>query len=158
MQILLAITDSPSAEKVVKSVAERSWPAGTSFKILSVLEPVCASSEDMTITEFVHSAGEIYERRKEAAERLCQNSCEKIEAKQPQAIVGYEIQEGAPWAEIVKAASNWPADAIFIGAHDQDIPKRHGSVGQAVLEHAPCAVTVVSSSGQTEAAELAHHG
>ena len=55
------------------------------------------------------------------------------------------LQVGAPGAEIVKAAREWPADLIVIGSHGRSGMQRAllGSVAEAVMRHAPCPVLVV---------------
>ncbi len=145
MKIILAIDDSPTSDKVVDSVLERDWPANTEFKIITVLEPVCVSFKDVTISEFSHTAAEIYEQRKNDAGHLCEKVCKKIESTFPQTSTVYQIKDGAPWAEIVKEAEAWSADSILVGSHGKDIcpTNRPGSVGRAVVEHSPCSVTVI---------------
>lgn len=52
---------------------------------------------------------------------------------------------GKPASEIVKTATQWPADLIVIGSHGRSGVSRmlEGSVAEEVMRHAPCAVLVV---------------
>lgn len=55
------------------------------------------------------------------------------------------LVEGAPAAEIVKAALEWPADLVVIGSHGRGGLQRAilGSVAKAGMRRAPCPVLVV---------------
>jgi nucleotide-binding universal stress UspA family protein len=64
MKIIIAVDDSPSSSELIRSVISRKWPADTNFKILTVLEPSCVSYADMSISEYAHTAAEIYAKRK----------------------------------------------------------------------------------------------
>jgi nucleotide-binding universal stress UspA family protein len=55
------------------------------------------------------------------------------------------LRLGKPGQEIVKAASEWPADLVVIGSHGRTGLSRlvMGSVAEHVMRHAPCPVLVV---------------
>jgi nucleotide-binding universal stress UspA family protein len=55
------------------------------------------------------------------------------------------VRTGAPAAEIVKAAAEWPADLVVVGSHGRSAISRAllGNVAEAVTRHAPCPVLVV---------------
>lgn len=53
------------------------------------------------------------------------------------------IDEGTPYAEIVKRAESWRADIIVVGSHGRSgLARVFGSVAQRVVRHADCAVLV----------------
>ena len=64
-------------------------------------------------------------------------------ALQPTALVFMRV--GAPGHEVVKVAREWPADLIVMGSHGRGFVPRVllGSVAEAVLRHAPCALLIV---------------
>lgn len=61
-----------------------------------------------------------------------------------EATLGFVVA-GSPADEIVKAATQWPADLIVIGSHGRGGLERVllGIVAEAVTRHAPCPVLVV---------------
>jgi nucleotide-binding universal stress UspA family protein len=58
-----------------------------------------------------------------------------------------EVRLGAPAAEIVSAAREWPADVVVVGSRGRTRIARLllGSVARGVLQSAPCSVLVVPS-------------
>lgn len=148
MKIIIAVDDSPSSGELIRSVMGRKWPADVNFKILTVLEPTCVSYADLSVSEYAHTASEIYTKRKAAARHHCEAMRHKLEEAVSSASVHFEVREGAPWAEIVSAAVEWSADKILIGAHSKDVCPHNmiGSVSRTVANHAPCSVEVVSTA------------
>lgn len=147
MKIIIAVDDSPSSSELVRTITSRKWPQDVNFKILTVLEPSCVSYADLSISEYAHTAAEIYAKRKAAARHHCEAIRHKLEEAIATASIHYEVREGAPWAEIVTAAVEWSADKIMIGVHSKDVCPHNmlGSVSRAVVNHSPCSVEVVST-------------
>jgi nucleotide-binding universal stress UspA family protein len=58
-----------------------------------------------------------------------------------------EVRLGAPAAEIVSVAPDWPADVVVVGSRGRTRIARLllGSVARGVLQSAPCSVLVVPS-------------
>jgi nucleotide-binding universal stress UspA family protein len=148
MKIIIAVDDSPSSSELVRTITSRKWPQDVNFKILTVLEPSCVSYADLSISEYAHTAAELYTKRKAAARHHCEAIRHKLEEAIGSASVHYEVREGAPWAEIVTAAVEWSADKIMIGVHSRDVCPHNmlGSVSRAVVNHSPCSVEVVSTA------------
>ena len=57
------------------------------------------------------------------------------------------VQVGKPASEILKAATEWPADVIVIGSHGRGGVQRAllGSVAEAVMRRSPCPVLVIKA-------------
>ena len=148
MKIIIAVDDSPSSSELVSTITSRKWPQDVNFKILTVLEPSCVSYADLSISEYAHTAAELYTKRKAAARHHCEAIRHKLEEAIATASIHYEVREGAPWAEIVTAAVEWSADKIMIGVHSKDVCPHNmlGSVSRAVVNHSPCSVEVVSTA------------
>jgi len=150
MRILIAIDDSPYSALVVDSIISRSWPAGSIFKIVTVLEPLDPSSGKEIYKEFSDTLAAISRRRKSAALKNCKKVCERIESAVKGAQVECAILEGAPRKEIVNLAVEWCADRIMMGAHSSDVCPHNllGSVSRGVANHAPCTVEIIRSAAQ----------
>jgi nucleotide-binding universal stress UspA family protein len=144
MKVMIAIDDSPYSKDVVDSIVRRAWPERTKFKILTVLEPLCVSCNDSG-ADFSDSLSDVYRRRRQVAERLCEKIAHKIISAVPTANVDYEIREGLPRTEIINAAVEWAADRILVGAHGRDVCPRNllGSVSRAIAKQAACSVEIV---------------
>lgn len=59
------------------------------------------------------------------------------------------LENGAPAAEIVKTAKEWPADIVVMGGHGRAGMERVllGSVAETVVRQAPCPVLIVRVQG-----------
>jgi nucleotide-binding universal stress UspA family protein len=145
MKVIIAIDDSPYGARVVDSVVDRRWPLDVDFKILTVLEPLCACGDDDVLADFSDTLSAIQERRRRAAQRFGERVRHQIESTVLGARVHCEIREGLPRTEIINAAVDWNADRILVGAHGRDVCPHNmlGSVSRAVVNHAPCTVEIV---------------
>ena len=149
MKVLVATDGTEYSLAAARSIAERPWPVGTVFKILSVEELV-----SMPVPVEVSSLAAIYPaslleelmitaraRAAEAAE-----STRKILA-----LAGLTILEqnqnptGDPRRIILDTAETWPSDLIALGSHGRHGLDRilMGSVAESVAVHAHCSVVVV---------------
>lgn len=146
MKVVVAIDDSPHSQHLINTIIHRHWPADIEFKLLAVLEVPAA--DDNEWRNLMLQAGD---RRKENAEELCKQARARITEKVPQSHVHIEIREGDPRSEIVRAASDWFADKIILGAHSKEICPHNlmGSVSRGVVAHAPCSVEVVRTKHRT---------
>jgi nucleotide-binding universal stress UspA family protein len=149
MKILVATDGSEYSLAAARSLAERPWPVGTVFKILSVEELV-----PMPIPVEVSSLAAIYPaslleelmttaraRAVEAAE-----GTRKILVLAGQTVLEQEQNPaGDPRRIILDTAETWPADIIALGSHGRHGLDRilMGSVAESVAVHAHCSVVVV---------------
>jgi nucleotide-binding universal stress UspA family protein len=141
MRNIVAIDDSPYSAQVVAAIAARRWPAGSEFKVLSVVEPL----EALEIAEEDDIESATHRNRRKAAERMCAEARQMLQTAVPDAIIHFEVREGRPVLQIIGAAVDWSADRILIGAHGRDVCPHNllGSVSRAVAHEAPCTVEVV---------------
>jgi len=148
MKILLAIDDSPYSAAAVEEVAARSWPSGTTVRLLSAVDvtPI--------VTEPVFVAGlDIETMRNEIAGRYKAVMSSAAASLQKKGItVEMVVRDGDPRSVIVDEANDWPADLIVVGSHGYSGVKRWllGSVAQSVVSHAPCSVEVVRKRTKEE--------
>lgn len=142
MKILLAVDGSSPSQAAIDAVAHRPWPAATTVRILSVIQPYTPPA-----TEFVLAGAtleEIRERQTTEADGLTKHAGEQIAAS-GRLSAETAIREGDPRTAIVDAADEWQADLIVVGSHGRTGLKRLmlGSVAQSVVAHAHCSVEVV---------------
>ena len=148
MRVICAIDDSPYSQEVVEVLTAREWPEDCEIKLLTVLEPVELEGNG----EFLELRSEIQDKRKDAAKNMLEKARSKISGSET-INVHFEIREGCPKEEILKAAVEWSADKILLGAHGHGICPRHilGSISRTVAAHAPCTVEIVRSSSRAKA-------
>jgi nucleotide-binding universal stress UspA family protein len=143
MKVVIALDDSPYSAHVLDVVCRRHWPEDVEFKILHVLAPIDLGS--WADEEMPQIQSEIKQRRMKHAEKFCADARHKMEKRIPDARVHFEIRQGSPKSEILKAATDWESSRILIGAHGHNVCPHNlmGSVSRAVAEQAPCSVEIV---------------
>jgi nucleotide-binding universal stress UspA family protein len=149
MKILLAVDDSQYSAAAAEAVAARPWPAGTTVRVLSVVEDVSPPA-----AELWYGAGDMLERARQEmqtrAKRLTDGVAELLRAcgLAAETAVGH----GDARSRIVDEAKAWDSDLIVVGSHGHTGLKRLllGSVAQSVVGHAPCSVEVVREKRQDE--------
>jgi nucleotide-binding universal stress UspA family protein len=147
MKILLAVDGSPCSDAAVLEVANRSWPAGSELKILTVIHTNVPAIPEPTLGGYAAHFQALEEDRKHAPERVAAAARMVEEKKAADLTITTEIVEGSPKELIVEAAEKWGADLVVLGCHGFGPVKRFllGSVSQAVALHAPCSVQIVRS-------------
>lgn len=134
IKILLATDGSQHSIAAARAVAEQSWPEGAEVKVLSMVNPLVYSLEEVGLydgggTERAHRA------IGDAAQILARAGV-KTEA---------EVIAGRPDRRIAREAEEWGADLIVVGTEDRRGLRRliAGSVSEAVASRAHCSVKVV---------------
>jgi nucleotide-binding universal stress UspA family protein len=134
MRVLLATDGSEHSEEAIRAVAERPWPNHTEVKVMSMVNPVAYSLEELGLykggqTERAHRA------INEAA-RVLTGAGLRVSA---------EVVAGRPARRIVRAAREMSADLIVVGTEDRGGLNRllRGSVSEDVARDAHCSVSIV---------------
>ncbi|HEU4596523.1 MAG TPA: universal stress protein [Pyrinomonadaceae bacterium] len=134
MKILLATDGSEHSVAAARAVAGRPWPEGIEVKVMSMVNPLVYSMEEIGLYE-----GGGTERAHKAigdAAGILKNAGAKITG---------EVIAGRPVKRILDEAREWGADLIVVGSRDRRGLKRliSGSVSEAVASRADCSVEVV---------------
>ncbi len=139
MKILLAVDNSSHSRDALQSVRTQFSPRDTEVRVLHVLQPVSLSAPPQMSPAY---APELREEGVQAR-ILTSGMAEELRA------AGFRaesvVQIGDVREEIVRAASEWPANLIVVGSHGTG-RLRHlllGSVAEFVARHAPCSVEIV---------------
>ena len=137
LRILAALDGSPDSNKVVDELIERHWHTGVKVDLVSVLD------EKLKSTWIGRSDLQIIDTVEESIEALHKSTLAKFTAKSISA--DFHILEGEPKSTLLKLASQWNSDAIFIGARGLDHGNRMylGTVASAVCSRAHCTLEVV---------------
>jgi nucleotide-binding universal stress UspA family protein len=134
MRILLATEGSDVSFTASQAVAETIWPADTEIKVVSVVNPMMYSLEEI---------GFFRTKRTDRAHRAIGETMNVLK-RTPFQISG-EVIAGRTARRIIDRAKNWHADLIVVGAHQRRGLKRLllGSTSVAVANGAHCSVRVI---------------
>ncbi|MBZ5605932.1 MAG: universal stress protein [Acidobacteriia bacterium] len=140
MKILLAIDASPESAVVAEQIAARPWPSGSTFAVLSVVEPSHLWTTSEVAMEFARRADE-----------AVKNAVTQLQSKGWK--VDGSVLSGDPKGTILNAAKG--ADFICVGSHRSSLTRfLAGSVGTAVLRYAPCSVGVIRGKAPAGAMKI----
>jgi nucleotide-binding universal stress UspA family protein len=154
MKILVATDGSEFSLAAARSIANRPWPEGTVFQVLSVQElvvfdtsmagyPLSAIYPARLLEELMTDARARTVAAEESIRQILSPAGLKILEPQPGQI-------GDPRTIILDTAQVWPADLIVLGSHGRTGLDRMlmGSVSEAVAIHAHCSVEVIRTQAQ----------
>src|SRR5918999_5429909 len=129
MKVLLAIDGSAVSDHAIDEVARRPWPAGSTVRILSVIQPYAPPATEIVLA--AATINDIRAQQAEAADRLTKTAGARIAASG--LTVETAVSEGDARTAIVDAADDWKADLIVVGSHGRTGLKRLvlGSVAQS---------------------------
>jgi nucleotide-binding universal stress UspA family protein len=141
MKILLATDGFPHSQVAVDEVVRRSWPSGSTIRVMSVIQPYTPPA-----TEFVLAGAtleDISQQQVSSAEQITRRAADAL--KETGLSIETAVREGDPRSVIVDEADEWGADLIVVGSHGRTGLTRWllGSVAQAIVGHASCSVEVV---------------
>ena len=134
MRILLATDGSDVSLAASQAVAKMNWPADTEVKIVSVINPIMYSLEEI---------GLVRDKRTERAHRAIGQAMSAL--KHTSLKVSGEVIAGTIVRQIIDRARRWNADLIVLGTHERRGLKRLllGSTSTSVANRAQSSVRVV---------------
>lgn len=136
-KILIAVDAEPIAAHAADVGAALARALGAEVALIHIVESPMGYAEASGVP-----AGELIARSKEGGSQLLAEFRQQVSA--PSGALDF-LRVGRPGVEIVKAATEWPADVVVIGSHGRGGVERTllGSVAETVVRHAPCPVLVV---------------
>lgn len=150
MKLLLAVDSITTLDILLDEMMTRSWPSGTEARVLSIVEDGEVPLE--TWREEGYGAAAVRQEMRRRGEQITALAIERLrEIGIPAEVV---IMRGNPEFLISFAARQWPADEIFIRAHNRTDFRNWmlGSVAKSVVDSAPCSVEVVRAAGEEHSA------
>jgi nucleotide-binding universal stress UspA family protein len=129
-RVLFATDGSEISTAAAQALAERPWPEGSEFKVLSVEEPWAIRPSRV--------------KHDEQAQEAVRSTERVLASAGLQATLAVVLSGNAKEA-ILEEAQKWDADLIVVGSHGRRGVKRFllGSVSEAVAMNAHCSVVVV---------------
>lgn len=145
MRILLAHDGSPGAAHAAELARSIRWPADSSVRVVSVLEPTLVA-----LNAWAGTAGAYRPEVDEAITAYLNDELAAVvnELSGPDRSVEGALLRGRPGTAIVDEAKAFEADLVVIGSrgHGSIASLVLGSVSAEVVDHAPCPVLVARRS------------
>ena len=134
MRILLATDGSDVSLAASQAVAETKWPEDTEVKIVSVIDPIIYSLEEIAL---------LRDKRTERAHRAIGQAMSVL--KHTSVKLSGEVIAGTIVRQIIDRARSWNADLIVLGTNERRGIKRLllGSISTSVANRAQCSVRVI---------------
>jgi nucleotide-binding universal stress UspA family protein len=136
-RVLLATDGSVASITASQAIAEMSWPENTEVRVVSAVNPMIYSLEELGVTGGTGT---------DQAHRAIGNAIRVLSAAPLK--ISAEIIAGRAARQIIERARHWEADLIVLGTNERRGLSRwlFGSTSAAVAKRAHCSVRVVRST------------
>ena len=143
LRVLIGIDGSPDSAAAVRAAANRTWPSGTQFLLVSVIDPKKSTFIERLAPSDIRWFLDQADDERQAVGRMLESYAKKL--REQDATVTSVIRRGDPKRVLVHEAEAWQADCIFIGARGLTHLNRFfmGGVSTAVAARAHCSVEIV---------------
>lgn len=142
-RVMIAVDGSEDSEAALRTVAARTWPIGSEFRLLTVIDP----RMETAVAWPTFSAGRFVQASDETGrEWVCRMIEEASRILFDAGLnVSTFIYDGDPKQVLVRAADEWKAHTIFLGARGLHHGNRLflGTLASAVAARAHCSVEIV---------------
>ena len=145
-RLMVAVDGSAGSEAAVREVAARCWPAGTTARVIAVIDPRLQSA---IAWPGVYADRWMTGNTQQADEWVCGMTAHFSESLRAAGIQAEShIFNGDPKHVVLKQAEDWNTDTIFIGARGLQHGDRLylGTFASSVAARAHCSVEVVRPS------------
>lgn len=145
LRIIVGIDGSLEADQAVRTVAQRTWPAGTDIRLVMVTNPSSLESIRSNVLSNEEPEALNNVALEMRIERMFDSYLALVAQNPSGIVVTKSLLSGDPKRVLVDEAAHWGADCIFIGSRGLSRWDRLllGSVSTAVAQRAPCSVEVV---------------
>jgi nucleotide-binding universal stress UspA family protein len=157
MKILLGTDGSERSTKAIRSLADRPWPRGSQFRVISVRDILTLENQTTVSSPCpVYPAGllnEILEDARKRAEDAVAQAHRVLSSAGLKVSKGPETPVGDPRIVLLDEAAAWGADLVVLGSYGKHGLDRVllGSVSESVALHAHCSVEVVRQAAHRNA-------
>ncbi len=136
-KLLVAVDGSPASETALKIVLSRQWPAGTSVRIVVVVDYRMGLA-----LNFKAGAAPKADAWKTMARRIGDKAAERL--RNGGLTVTTSLREGDPRGELLRAVRSFRPDTLFMGSRGHGPLQRFllGGTSLHLAEHAPCSVEI----------------
>jgi len=143
-RILLATDGSAASIPASHAIAEMSWPEDTEVRVVTVVNPMIYSFEELGLTD--DASTDYAHRAIGKAVQMLSDAPVRISA---------EVIAGSASRQIIARAKHWGADLIVLGTNERRGLSRllFGSTSAAVAKRAHCSVRVIRGKDVS----LTHH-
>lgn len=147
IRIVIGFDSTKGAQAAVSAVSSRSWPDGTTIKLVSAVDDLEPSFIGSFVPGVADAAADVNLEEHSILTGLGTRAIEKL--KDAGLAVDMDLVDGDPKRALVEFAESWNADAIFIGANAFGSRLERfliGSTSSAVAARAQCSVEVIRVS------------
>jgi len=148
-RVLLATDGSVTSIAASRAVAEMSWPENTEVRVVSAVNPMIYSIEELGLT-----AGTATDH----AHRAIGNAVQVLSGAPVK--ISAEVIAGRAAGQIIARAKHWGADLIVLGTNERRGLSRllFGSTSAAVAKRAHCSVRVVRAKDVSKSGNAVESG
>lgn len=156
MKVIVSVDDSESSTRAVEAVRNRSWPAGTKFLVVAVVNRYQVPAPPSSMLRLLGTGFRGPRDRATHARVTVQLAVEELRASNLEA--QGEVRMGNSRREILRAAQESAADLIVIGSPWAPGWPRAlrgawgGGLATRVSASAPCSVDVIRGTGASAVA------